>query len=127
MRQLRRSKAFDQRHPNIHHSISVWRGSAASRQIFKTHKPKSSDQNSHKGPVTTQPTSGSVHLYFIFSHTLKDVSGHNQRLQERTPFSRKEGSYWSLHQKRLKKRLKRLQNSTEGTWFCILLQQAVRS
>lgn len=43
-RQTQRPKAFDQTPQQS--LLRLWKESAASRQIFKTHKPPSSDQNS---------------------------------------------------------------------------------
>lgn len=85
MRQTERPEAFDQRHLNIHGSNWLWKSGAAPGQIFKNHKHKSSELSileicHHSADLC--PCALTLHILAPF----EDISGHNPRLWEQTPF-----------------------------------------
>lgn len=92
-----RPKAFDQRHINIHHCIWLWKGSATSRQIFRKHKPKSSEQNSsgtHHHPAD-------LWLYTLLLHKQPHAEGCKRsaaKTARADSLLGKEGSDWCLRQ-----------------------------
>lgn len=88
MRQIERLEAFDQKHLNIHGSNWLWKSSAAPRQIFKKHKPKPSEwsisEMCHHSAEGLCPCALTLHILAHF----EDLSSHNPRLWEQSPFWR---------------------------------------
>lgn len=108
MRQLLRPEAFDQRHLNIHSSNWLWKRSAASRQIFKKHKPKLSEQSISEICYHSADLCVCALTLHILAH-FEDISGQNPRLQEQTPF-------WGMRVQ--SGPYIRMEETTEGTWLC---------